>query len=528
MVKGSTLGLDRNAIKMSPKKDLKIVTFNIEGFSKVKASILAKLEAGIICLQETHRETHPPAIPGMHLAVDTPSRTYGSSIFVRDKAFVVKTEVLSHGNMELLKMETPYLDIISVYKPPNELFNWPPNLDITSKTTLVLGDFNSHSTLWGYDHDDPSGEEVILWASANDLTLLYDPKSKPTFLSGRWRKGYNPDLVFISSARSSLFKRTVMDHIPKSQHRPILVESQPALTPMTTKHQPRFNLRKANWQEFTNEIENSITNKPHTVNDYNIFTKILWKAAKRHIPRGCRKNYIAGLTNQTSTMYEEYSRLYNEDPFNQDTIDLGNIILNHLNEEKRARWQECIENTDMTHNSKDAWKTINKLNTINQPPQRISAVTPNQIAHQLILNGKPPKNSVRRRKQMKIQLQQTLQQDDGTQIEPFTLSELKTEIKQLKPNKAAGIDGIPNEFLKHLGPKALRWLQAFYQDCLTTSNTPKDWQRTRAVALLKPNKDATNPKSYRIISLLCTTYKLYERLILNRNSSTIKSQFTHD
>ena len=103
----------------------------------------------------------------------------------------------------------------------------------------------------------------------------------------------------------------------------------------------------------------------------------------------------------------------------------GNIILNHLNEEKRARWQECIENTDMTHNSKDAWKTINKLNTINQPPQRISAVTPNQIAHQLILNGKPPKNRARRRKQMKIELEQTLQQDDGTQIEPFTLSELK-------------------------------------------------------------------------------------------------------
>ena len=36
------------------------------------------------------------------------------------------------------------------------------------------------------------------------------------------------------------------------------------------------------------------------------------------------------------------------------------------------------------------------------------------------------------------------------------------------------------------------------------------------IAILKPGKDSAIPKNYRPISLLCHTYKLYERMILNR------------
>ena len=41
--------------------------------------------------------------------------------------------------------------------------------------------------------------------------------------------------------------------------------------------------------------------------------------------------------------------------------------------------------------------------------------------------------------------------------------------------------------------------------------------------MYKPGKDASIPKSYRTISLLCHTYKLYERLILNRITPTVES-----
>ena len=51
---------------------------------------------------------------------------------------------------------------------------------------------------------------------------------------------------------------------------------------------------------------------------------------------------------------------------------------------------------------------------------------------------------------------------------------------------------------------------------MRSNSIPKIWRKSRVVALLKPCKDPASPTSYRPISLLCHTYKLFERLILNR------------
>ena len=43
------------------------------------------------------------------------------------------------------------------------------------------------------------------------------------------------------------------------------------------------------------------------------------------------------------------------------------------------------------------------------------------------------------------------------------------------------------------------------------------------IAILKPGKDSTLPKSYRPISLLCHTYKLFERMILTRLNPLVET-----
>ena len=49
-----------------------------------------------------------------------------------------------------------------------------------------------------------------------------------------------------------------------------------------------------------------------------------------------------------------------------------------------------------------------------------------------------------------------------------------------------------------------------------TKKIPKLWRQANVVAILKPGKDPSVAKSFQPISLLCHTYKLFERLILNR------------
>ena len=110
----------------SKMKDFKVTTFNTEGISDVKTELLSKLEADILCVQETHKEPTPPDIPGMHLIVHHGSNVYGSAVYARNKSIIVNSEkdISEHGQ-ETLKVETTKMTIISIYKPPASPFKWP-------------------------------------------------------------------------------------------------------------------------------------------------------------------------------------------------------------------------------------------------------------------------------------------------------------------------------------------------------------------------------------------------------------------
>ena len=114
------------------------------------------------------------------------------------------------------------------------------------------------------------------------------------------------------------------------------------------------------------------------------------------------------------------------------------------------------------------------------------------------------------------------------QIDPFTLKELEVAISHLKNGKAAGLDGITTELIKHFGERTRSWILDLMNNCVASSSIPKAWRKTKVVALLKPGKDPNNKKSYRPISLLSILYKLYERLILARIAPTIEEQLTPD
>ena len=109
---------------MSP---LKVTTFNAAGLTPSKAQLLANLRADISCLQETHKDSVPPNIPGMHLVIHHPSRVHGSAIYAREKSAIIQSDDLSHGEIEILQIKMKQMSIISVYKPPAVHFEWPTN-----------------------------------------------------------------------------------------------------------------------------------------------------------------------------------------------------------------------------------------------------------------------------------------------------------------------------------------------------------------------------------------------------------------
>jgi hypothetical protein len=84
------------------------------------------------------------------------------------------------------------------------------------------------------------------------------------------------------------------------------------------------------------------------------------------------------------------------------------------------------------------------------------------------------------------------------------------------------------EFLTHLGPRAHVWLFNFFSKILEDNRIPKIWRRAKVIAIEKPGKDPKLAVSYRPISLLSMSYKLLERLVLQRISPTAETILSPD
>ena len=360
---------------------LAIASINIEGFSRSKAIILetAVKRFDIVCMQETHvgPAQQRPSIPGMKLVAEIRHRQYGSAVFCRPNLTI--EEVCTHtteGQMETITLALPNVSVTSVYKPPLSPFTHTELPDrCKRKHHISIGDFNAHSTMWGYAANDSDGEAVESWLESNHLTLIHDAKLPKSFHSARWKRGYNPDLVCVSNGLSSRATKEVLDPIPHTQHRPITITIKSVLQATTVPFRRRFNLRKADWSSYQQEIEESIHSiQPHP-NNYTMFTELLKRSARHHIPRGCQTEYIPGLSEASSDLLKAYHEAYHEDPFSSITMELGEILLDKVGEDRRQVWKEMIENTNLTNNSRKAWATIRRLGEDHTTPPVLTTVT---------------------------------------------------------------------------------------------------------------------------------------------------------
>ena len=161
-----------------------------------------------------------------------------------------------------------------------------------NKPHIVIGDFNSHNTLWEYTTTDSDRESVEQWTDSSSRSLIQNAKLPKSFNNAIWKKGYNPDLIFVSSNISDMCEKSVPDPIPRTQHRSICMAVNLVIMPQPTTSRRRFNIKKANWDGFSNEFDAAIEDVNVIPENYEIFIVLLRVVSKRHIPRECRSHYI--------------------------------------------------------------------------------------------------------------------------------------------------------------------------------------------------------------------------------------------
>nr|XP_060616102.1 uncharacterized protein LOC132765855 [Anolis sagrei ordinatus] len=475
-----------------------IISINIEGMSAAKEQLLYELcrdkKCDVLCVQETHRDERQkrPKVPGMVLVAERPHAQYGSAVFVKPGLQVSSAHNTEENNIEVLTVELNNITITSVYKPPNEdfCFSSPENFD-RHQRAVVIGDFNSHSHVWGYAQEDRNGEAVLSWSELHKLSLIHDSKLPPSYNSGRWHRGYNPDLLFVSDSIVQQCTKSVGPPIPNTQHRPIICQLFPTIRPQEVRFKRRYNFRKADWTKFSDMLDDMITSVAPIPEEYEHFIEIVKTCSRASIPRGCRTNYLQGITPETAALLENYYRLHNEDPFSEQTLQAAQSIVSSISEAKKEQWIKLITEVDMGRSSQKAWRLLRRLSNDPSQTNTHANIKADQIAHQLLKNGKP--NLATKVGKKPIARQPEI--ENNNLHEPFTSTELDMALNKCKNGKAAGLDDLRMEQIKNFGPKARRWLLELMNNCTASCQIPKIWRKARVIAILKPSKDRNDPKS---------------------------------
>uniref|UniRef100_H3AEF4 Endonuclease/exonuclease/phosphatase domain-containing protein n=1 Tax=Latimeria chalumnae TaxID=7897 RepID=H3AEF4_LATCH len=345
--------------------------------------------------------------------------------------------------------------VANVYKPPSHPWRTPNILPKLPHPAIYVGDFNSHHTTWGYRESDQNGVDLFDWALLHDLHLIRDPKQRGTFHSARWKQDYSPDLTWITSTGNHPLQAisSVLKNFPHSQHRPILTIVGVTIPIVSTNKNPHWNYQKANWPSFTQFTDRCITCILHNISiekAYMRFTKAMYKAATKSIPRGCYKIYIPCLDEECAELLKQYEE--SGDP------DITTHLLDSLNASRRTRTNHVKIQPQSLGTQKIS--TIRKLGAVQKPPAQCRhPVSPNSIATHLINVAKADKDKMFEG-EMKNKWRQYKQCIPETEedFQPFTTDEIERAIKTLKTGKACGLDNISPEFLKNLGKTSRHWL----------------------------------------------------------------------
>ena len=106
---------------------------------------------------------------------------------------------------------------------------------------------------------------------------------------------------------------------------------------------------------------------------------------------------------------------------------------------------------------------------------------------------------------------------DNTEVynKTFRLRYFRRSIMKAK-RCAPGPDGIHNNLLKYLPEDTLKILKEILNKIWTYADFPHQWRAATVIPIPKPNKDHTDPLSYRPIALTSCLCKVLERMINTR------------
>jgi len=255
--------------------------------------VLQDHKVDILLLQETHVTQNSAQsrsrIPRLNF-ITIHHEKYGISSYGSQSIKAEKNEtILEPDNIHRSAIRGWEPHYFQCLQTPETRRSNPP-LPQNPHPAIIIRDFNSHHTDWGYADNSKAGDVISTWAHDTDLHLLFDPKEPGTFRSARWKRDYLLDLCFVT-INNNLYPlnadRKDLDNFFHSQHRPILITvgmnipTVQSIPIKSTMELPKIQLGKIHLRHWTRMRRNcSITGKLGN----------LWKT----YPQLCKVEYTQG------------------------------------------------------------------------------------------------------------------------------------------------------------------------------------------------------------------------------------------
>ena len=472
---------------------LSVLSWNCRSISQ-KGSYIQRLlshySPDVLCLQETWSKEHI-SHPGYYTYRKDRNTKGGGIIIMAKRCFsqgISDEELFSRtSGIEAMMLNVGGVNVINVYAPPGCIIR-EDDLPITTKS-IIAGDFNAHNLVWS-TRTTKSGKELFNWADRNDVLVANRPgqitRPKHDIPGG----GTSPDVIFFKgSIVLEEFSIINEDSKHNSDHRPLLAifDTMAHLSQATVGARKRtvWDFKSTNWSAFRQQLDRRIDRAKFSddaTGNVGLLNNIIHEVAARNV----RRRILFKGKRRRKWKISSPESLKSKGSHLKDQLRKGN-------------------------NFNFAFKKIKELQQDAGKDISVSNISENDLPAAFldlfVADGDAAKLEAPSLEKEDLELDICCD---------FTDTEISAAIKNLKPRKAAGPDGIHNEMLKNLSQKAVDCLLKVINSSWRSSNVPYLWKQGLIKPMFKSGKPRNDIKSYRPITLTSVVGKLAERLVYDR------------
>ena len=337
--------------------------------------LLTGLRPSIICIQETFLKPKDTLdIRGYtfynHIHQAGERASGGSSIIINNS--VPQSQILLNTNLQAIAVHAALhktIHVCSLYLPPNErinIANLENLIQQLPKPFIIMGDFNSHSNVWGCRNTDQKGRIIEDVINRNNLLLYYNKSY--TYLHPGTGTYSVIDLTLADASIFLDYSWKVHDDTCRSDHFPIILENS---GPELNDRIPWWNLRRAKWDEFKNSCVLKLNSDANDTVDDNItyFSKTLISIAEESIPKTSsnKKHNKSWFNDDCKTAIRSRKAALRKFNLQPNAENLNNFEIHRaktrrvIKTSKKTSCRNYVNKLKSSSKSKKVWDMIRKI-----------------------------------------------------------------------------------------------------------------------------------------------------------------------